>query len=484
MSRRRGPLSRRITLITVVVALLTGLLTVAFAWRVTLGAVEGQLREQLDREARLLSYTPRLSGPLLLRQRQLVGPDGTELAVVQPDGTVEGPAAAAVTTPVREALLAGRAQSTTSTLADEPVLVEGSPTAEGGAVVLTLPAAQIGRTAARLSGLYVVPVATGITLAGLAGLLLARRLARPLERSAQAARRMASGQRGLQIPAGGSRELDDLAAGLNTLDAALTRSEARQKDFLLSVSHELRTPLTVLRGYAEALADGLVASGEEAETAGRVMTDEADRLERFVGDLLALAHVEADDFRLDRQEVDLLSLVRGAADAWRGPCERAGVELRTELPQAAVVVHSDGMRIRQILDGLAGNAVRSTPRGSPLVFALRTAPGGSPENPPAGPVVEIRDGGPGLTEEDAAVAFERGVLHARYRGSRPVGSGIGLAIVHRLTMRLGGTIAVGRAAEGGACFTVRLPVRTAGGGAHEDNGAAPGTAGHPAGACP
>ena len=72
-------------------------------------------------------------------------------------------------------------------------------------------------------------------------------------------------------------------------------------------------------------------------------------------------------------------------------------------------------------------------------------------------VIEVRDGGPGLTDEDLAVAFEPSVLHERYRGLRPVGTGLGLAIVARLAHVLGGTVEAGHAAEGGARFTLRLP---------------------------
>jgi two-component system sensor histidine kinase BaeS len=72
-------------------------------------------------------------------------------------------------------------------------------------------------------------------------------------------------------------------------------------------------------------------------------------------------------------------------------------------------------------------------------------------------VVEVLDGGPGLTDDDLAVAFERGVLHRRYQGIRKVGSGLGLALAARLARRLGGSVAAGHAPEGGALFTVALP---------------------------
>ena len=71
--------------------------------------------------------------------------------------------------------------------------------------------------------------------------------------------------------------------------------------------------------------------------------------------------------------------------------------------------------------------------------------------------LQVRDGGPGLTPQDCAVAFERSALYQRYRGVRRVGTGLGLALVYGLATRLGGTAQAGRAPEGGACFTVRIP---------------------------
>jgi two-component system sensor histidine kinase BaeS len=88
------------------------------------------------------------------------------------------------------------------------------------------------------------------------------------------------------------------------------------------------------------------------------------------------------------------------------------------------------------------------------VFAARIEVGSA--------VLEVRDGGPGLTEDDLAVAFERSALYERYRGTRRVGTGLGLALVAGLADRLGGSARAGSAPEGGAAFRVLLPLRRPG----------------------
>jgi two-component system sensor histidine kinase BaeS len=144
--------------------------------------------------------------------------------------------------------------------------------------------------------------------------------------------------------------------------------------------------------------------------------------------------------------------VGDAAEAWGGRCATAGVVLRTELPPVPVVVPTDPGRIRQVLDGLLENALRIVPPGAPVVLAV------APPDPSGFAMIQVRDGGPGFTDADLAVAFERGALYERYRGVRKVGSGLGLALAGGLVRRLGGVIAAGHAPEGGAQFTVRLPV--------------------------
>jgi len=296
-----------------------------------------------------------------------------------------------------------------------------------------------------------------------AGMLLAHRLAKPFRNAATAAARLTAGDRSVRLPIQAPAEAENLAYALNALTEALATSEGRQRDFLLSVSHELRTPLTSIRGYAEALADGVVIGPDGVQRTGQTMLQEAEHLDRLVADLLTLARLEAADFAVELDHVDLATLVAGACEAWSGRCAGAGLILRTELPGRPIWVYTDPGRLRQVIDGLLENALRVVPPGAPLVLALREAAVSALVGTRAGEPVrfaelELRDGGPGFTDEDLAVAFERGALYQRYRGVRKVGSGLGLALAARLVRRLGGQIEAGHAREGGARFTVRLPV--------------------------
>jgi signal transduction histidine kinase len=320
---------------------------------------------------------------------------------------------------------------------------------DGNGFVVTEPPPT--RTFARFFGQLWIALLAGLGAGLVAGPLLARRISRPIRTVAAAAKRLGAGDRSVTLSPEGPTEVAELAHAVNALTAALATSEGREREFLLSVSHELRTPLTTIRGYAEALADGVVGA-EGAQRAGQTVLDEAERLDRLIADLLVLARLEAADLPIEMIEVDLTQLLAKTAEAWGGRVAAAGLVLRTELPPGPVPVVTDPGRVRQIVDGLLENALRVVPQQAPIVLALRTGPSAA--------WLEVRDGGPGFTDEDLAVAFERGALSRRYQGVRKVGSGLGLALAARLARRLGARIEAGHAPEGGARFTVtfRWPV--------------------------
>src|SRR5207248_7793572 len=192
-------------------------------------------------------------------------------------------------------------------------MVEGRPLASGSGVLLAEPAVTGLGSLGLLRG-FGGALLAGLAAGAVAGALLARRLARPIRHAAGAAVRLSAGDRSVRIRPEPPAEVEELAHALNGLAAALATSEGRQRDFLLSVSHELRTPLTTIKGYAEALADGVVEP-EGVPRAGATVLTEAENLERLVGDLLALARLDAVDFPVNILAVDLVDVLSDAARA-------------------------------------------------------------------------------------------------------------------------------------------------------------------------
>lgn len=360
-----------------------------------------------------------------------------------------GEAPPGVTEAMVAELLAGAPVSAEGRTGDDPVLIEARPLTGGGGVILMQPFTVVGVESVDGLRRFAFALLLGLLIAVPIGYWAARRLTRPLQAARDAANQMAAGSRDVTLRPEGPIEIADIAESLNRLNNALVVSEGRQREFLLSVSHELRTPLTAVKGYAEALSDGVI-EGDDVPRTGATVAAEAARLDRLVTDLLDLARLGAVDFHIAPVDVDLVEIGQDAGEVWRDRAQPEGVTARTELPDAPLEVRTDPIRVRQIIDNLAENALRVSPPGSIMVLAIRR------EGDSA--VVEVRDSGPGLTDDDRSVAFEPGALHERYRGVRPVGTGLGLALVGRLATGLGGSAEVGEAQEGGARFTVRLPL--------------------------
>jgi two-component system OmpR family sensor kinase len=446
----RSSLAVRITALCIgvagVVAVVAGLVSVRLADTVADQVSRATLANQADVVAGQLADVGPGSRLGLAKVDGVLRGEGIAVVVLTDAGGVTGADAQAVAEVKAAGITAPQSRSATVKVAGKSVLVEARPTANGGFALVQ----RVGVGASVTPLLRrdtLLSLGIGLLVAAIAGLLLARLLSRPLRRTAQVAMTMSNGRRDLRAPVEGPREVADVADAVNRLSEALSRSESRQKEFLLSVSHELRTPLTAVSGFAESLADGVV-TGTDVPRIGRLVLDESHRLDRLVRDLLDLARLGAEDFRLDVIDVDLTALTLATAEVWHARCAARDVPYRVDAPPFPVVVRADPRRLRQVLDGLTENALRITPAGRPIVLSLAPAPGVA--------VLRVRDGGPGLADSDYQVAFQRGVLHGRYQHDRAVGTGVGLALAHGLVTRMGGTIQAGPAPEGGACFTITL----------------------------
>lgn len=309
-----------------------------------------------------------------------------------------------------------------------------------GPIVLVRASLLSGREGRVFVFVVLLAALAGAAVAALLASILSKRLTKPLSQLSDATRRVASGDRSVQVPVTGTDELATLATSFNQMSDRLARSRDSERAFLLSVSHELKTPLTAIRGYGEALRDG-AATPEEA---GAVIEGESERLRRLVQDLLDLARLDQRQFAVKSEPVDLGEVARTVEERARPRAAEFGVRLEAE-PTAQAIVAADRDRTIQVASNLVDNALRATPAGGTVTVRAD------------GQSIYVEDTGPGLTPDDVAHAFDRFFLYRRYGADRPVGSGLGLAIVKELTAMMGGTVAVRSEPGAGSVFEVRLP---------------------------
>jgi two-component system sensor histidine kinase BaeS len=313
-----------------------------------------------------------------------------------------------------------------------------------GTLVLLRPQSSVGSLGSPYVWGLLIAAAAGGLLAALAAFLVARRISRPVDRIAAAARTLTGGTHPEPVPVEGATEIATLAVAFNDLAAQLRRAQEAERNFLLSVSHELKTPLTAIRGYAEAVQDGAFEPREAAAT----VASEARRLERLVHDLLDLARMHRTDFSVLNTDIDLAEVVDDVVRRYQPQAETFRVSLVAAGDTRAPAV-GDADRVLQVASNLVENALRLTPPGGEV--RVVAAPG----------TLRVEDTGPGLEETDREHAFERFYLYERYGRERPVGTGLGLAIVKELTLAMGGSVEVESRPGRLTVFTVRLRVPVA-----------------------
>jgi signal transduction histidine kinase len=202
--------------------------------------------------------------------------------------------------------------------------------------------------------------------------------------------------------------------------------------------------LTAIAGYAEALREGAVTAEDAAATIGT----EAERLGRLVGDLLDLARLNTTGFSVHPTDIDLAEVAEDAVRRYEPQAEAFGVSL-TAVSTDAAPATADADRVLQVVSNLVENALRLTPVGGEV--RVVAAPGR----------LQVEDTGPGLAPDDCERAFERFHLHSRYGRERPVGTGLGLALVKELTQAMGGSVEVRSEPGRLTVFTVRFPAPVA-----------------------
>jgi signal transduction histidine kinase len=324
----------------------------------------------------------------------------------------------------------------------QPLHLAGGKSPTFGALIVAKPKTELTHGWIALVELLFVALGIGLVVSTILAWYLSRRIADPVLALAKAADQVAEGRYDVEVPAAGSDEVGHLAERFKQMASRLAEAEVQERNFLMSVSHELRTPLTAIRGHAEALREGLVEDPESRAASLDVISAEADRLERLVGDVLDLAKLDAHRFTLLKEEVDMGRLVDEVYAAFGEEARRRGIDYEYDAAGGPVIV-TDGDRVFQIVSNLVSNAFRWTPDGGRVSLALGQDNGRVS--------VSVADTGPGIKPS------ERERIFRPFWSRDGAGTGLGLAIARELAVALGGRIELESEPGEGSRFDLLLP---------------------------
>jgi two-component system, OmpR family, phosphate regulon sensor histidine kinase PhoR len=221
--------------------------------------------------------------------------------------------------------------------------------------------------------------------------------------------------------------------------------EKIKKDFVINVSHELRTPLTSIKGYLETI-EGLDKTQQKyLDTAKR----NTDRLIKIVKDLLLISEIEAHEFELKKESVDIKELLLRIIQIFKSTIEQKNLKLKVEVEKNLPKVKGDPFELEQAFINLIDNAVKYTEEGTIEISAQR-------KNSKID--ILIHDSGIGIPHQDLPRIFERFYVVDKSRSKEVGGTGLGLSIVKHIIQMHNGTVTVESKLGVGTTFFISLPV--------------------------
>jgi two-component system phosphate regulon sensor histidine kinase PhoR len=457
-------------ILAVVCVLLVALAAVDFlASRVAERAYVDTLRRELFEKGRMLAAMPpdSLRGEFSLFAKAA----GVRLTWIAPDGRV---IADSDNDPQRMENHRNRPELTAAFAGREGWSKRLSPTmgvmflyaavpVPSGALRLAIPLSAVSRQVNAIRRQMLASTAIAFFPSILIAALFARSVSRRLAGIIEHARKLANGDFKARLAPDGKDELGLLSERLNETShklqvmfeelerehAELEKLERIRKDFVINVSHELRTPLASIQGYTETLLDGAIDDTEHNVRFLRIIRQNAERLRRLTEDLLTLSRIELNRRTFEFYRYEVNSLLRENIELMQPIADRNGIKLQFEPAPEGTEAYCDSEAVHQILMNLVDNALKYTPAGGSVTLAARQATANRV-------LIEVRDTGIGIPEEDLPRLFERFYRVDKARSRELGGTGLGLAIVKHLVRSQGGEVRVESVLNAGSTFSFTL----------------------------
>ena len=268
-----------------------------------------------------------------------------------------------------------------------------------------------------------------LILAVVLSFFMMRRLLAPLTRMTHITQEIAGGNFSAHVPTGSQDEIGRLAQAFNHMADSLKKLESLRRSLMIDVAHELRTPLTNIRGYLEALNDGVLPPSTKTFS---LLQNETLRLVELVEDVLRLARADAAQIDLKFENIDLCQAIRKAIEPFSYKFGQKELKVDFQLPPDGVIIPADPNRIARVLRNLADNVSRYTPGRGTVKISVTS----DTDHARIVFINSVQE----LVSEDLPYLFERFYRGEKSRSRQHGGAGIGLAVVKELVEAHGGAV--------------------------------------------
>lgn len=318
-----------------------------------------------------------------------------------------------------------------------------------GAIIFYTPIRGIDKALANVTQMVLSAGIVSLAIAFLIGIILSRRLSRPILTITEASISIAKGQKHVSVPTDTRiKEINQLGKTFNEMSSKVEANEERMKEFVANVSHELRSPLTTIKGFIEALIDNKGKTPEVQQRFLTIINDETDRLSHLVNDLLILSRSDAGSY-LEPEDFVLKDFIENVITGFRSRAEENSITMEVISKVNSVLLKIDVNSLHQIIANLVDNALKYSPQGGNISISI--------EESEDMINILIRDSGLGIPEKDLPHIWDRFYRVDKDRSRETGGTGLGLAIVKQLTEKNGGEVEVESALGKGSIFCVRFP---------------------------
>jgi len=286
-----------------------------------------------------------------------------------------------------------------------------------------------------------------ISIALIIAFVLSRWVSAPIQALTVSAKRLGRGDFSQRLDFQGKGELGELTQAFNSMASNLERTERLRRNMVADTAHELRTPLSNIRGYMEAIRDGMIKPDADAI---RSLDEEVTLLSRLVDDLQELALADAGEIKLVCQPEDVKELIHQVVAAVQTKATAKGVPISLSVPDKLPLVNIDARRISQVVRNLLENALAHTAKGGNIAVTARQQDGWVE--------ISVTDTGEGIPAEELPNIFERFYRVDKSRARATGGSGLGLTIAKYLVEAHGGKIKAYSESGKGSRFLFTVPV--------------------------